>query len=152
MHLISYVSTSLVPPRFAEAELTNITKTAVRRNARTDITGVLFFQGEHFFQVIEGEKANLDRLYAELEDDPRHRNLVKLIDQPIPARQLSDWSMDSFFVDNPEIVNPKTLALIQALYTHNFGIDAPDLIEFTKRMIDEMDTYRIEREPMMRLN
>lgn len=152
MHLISYVSTSLIPAQRVETSLIEITETAVRQNSEAGITGVLFFQGNHFFQVIEGMEADLQTLYGKLERDPRHGDLAKLIDQPVSARQFADWSMDTFYVDNPDIINPKTLSLIQQLYFHNFGADATDLIAFTKRIIDEMDTFRIERTPIERLN
>lgn len=152
MHLISYVSTSLVPACQVETELAAITKTAADKNAHAGITGVLFCQGNHFFQMIEGPQARLEQLYKTLEQDPRHTNLAKLIDQPVPERQFGDWSMYAFHVDDPDIINPRTLSLIQELYLHNFGADAPDLIEFARRMIDEMDTFRIERPQATRLH
>jgi len=152
MHLLSYVSTSLVPAKLVEEELATITTTAVEQNSQHGITGVLFFQGNHFFQVIEGEERDLRALYQRLERDPRHSDLAKLLDEPTTQRQFSDWSMDTFYVDNPDIINPKTLALIQQLYLHNFGAEAQDLIAFTKHMIDEMDTFRIQHQAVTRMN
>ena len=152
LHLISYVSTSLLAHDHVANELSAITDIAVERNASVGITGVLFYQNNHFFQVIEGQEADLRRLYSTLQHDGRHKDLAKLIDRPVPERQFADWAMDTFYVDNPDIINPKTLGLLQELYFHNFGADAPDLIQFTKRMIDEMDTFRIERGISQRLN
>jgi len=146
LHLISYVSSSLIePPRIA-AELEAISDASVSNNKQVDITGVLFFQNNHFFQVIEGSEAELRRLYRSLEHDRRHRDLAIIADHPVKNRSFGDWSMDTFFVDRPEMINPRTLALLQALYHENFAGDAQELIDFTKTMIDEMDTFRIRAE------
>lgn len=143
MHLISYVSNSLIQPQMVQAALADINETAVRRNSEMEITGVLFFQNDHFYQVIEGPKPDLDTLFGKLEQDDRHTALNKLVDRPVSERAFADWSMEVFFVDNPDIVNPRTLSLLHALYHENFGADASDLVSFTKHMIDELDTFRI---------
>lgn len=143
MHIISYVSESLIPSEHIHSELASIADSARVYNNENSITGVLFYQNDHFFQTIEGNEEDIRGLYNALEFDRRHRVVNKLVDQPSVKRCFPDWSMDTFFVDNPDIINPTTLHLLKALYYQNFGGDALGLIEFIKKMVDEMDTFRI---------
>ena len=63
-------------------------------NARLNITGLLLFStGGNIMQVLEGEALEVQRLYAVIAADVRHRNVVKLADGPVPDRAFADWSM-----------------------------------------------------------
>lgn len=147
MHLISYISDSALCHGKSRSEVNNIVKTAQANNANRGITGVLFFANNHFFQTIEGEKETLFDLYDTIKQDERHHEVRTLIDQPIRERAFGDWSLDGFFVDNHELINPQTISMLRSIYMHNFGADASGLIEFVKKMIDEMDTFKILSEP-----
>jgi hypothetical protein len=46
-----------------------------------------------FFQILEGEAEVLGPLYRTIAADPRHRALVKLIEEPIEKRSFANWSM-----------------------------------------------------------
>lgn len=76
----------------------------------------------------------------------RHSRITKLIDQPVPERSFKDWSLETFYIDNPEIINPTTLKLLREIYVLNFGVSASGLLGFVKKMIDEMDTFKISRD------
>jgi len=143
MHMISYVSDVMVGPQIIKNEMANIVDVAQTRNKKFDVTGVLFYENNHFFQIIEGEEAKLRDVYRSIEKDKRHAHVTKLIDQPVVDRTFSDWSMESFYVDNPSFINPETLMLLRELYVHNFGVNAAGLVNFVKKMIDEMDTFKI---------
>ena len=63
-------------------------------NASLNITGLLLFSTEgNIMQVLEGEALEVQRLYAVIAADVRHRNVVKLADGPVPDRAFADWSM-----------------------------------------------------------
>ncbi|MEO0908759.1 MAG: BLUF domain-containing protein [Pseudomonadota bacterium] len=129
-----------------EREMANIATTAQDHNAKQDITGVLFFENGHFLQALEGEEAKLRELYNRITNDPRHKNLNTLVDTPISKRSFSDWSMDTFFVDTPELINPETIKTIRSLYSRTFDMNTQNLISFIKKMVDEMDTFKILNE------
>ena len=38
-------------------------------------------------------RANVERLYETLNHDPRHKDLLLLLSEPLAARQFPDWSM-----------------------------------------------------------
>src|SRR5262245_11680416 len=46
-----------------------------------------------FPQVLEGPRAEVERLYETLNHDPRHKDLLLLLSEPLGARQFPDWSM-----------------------------------------------------------
>lgn len=72
---------------------TEIERVAVPANAALDITGFLICARSWFAQVIEGPAGNIDRLYAAIARDPRHRD-VRLVEQePVARRMFPDWHM-----------------------------------------------------------
>ena len=145
MHMISYVSDTLLSSPIIKNEMVEIVSSANIRNKKMDITGVLFFENNHFFQIIEGKEDNLRNLYDSIERDNRHCRITKLLDQPVSKRTFEDWSLETFYVDNPSIISPKTLQLLRELYVQNFGVSATGLLEFVTKMIDEMDTFKINK-------
>lgn len=145
MHMISYVSDTLVSPPVIKNEMVDIVSSAHKRNKKMDITGVLFFENNHFFQIIEGKEDNLRDIYQRIERDHRHCRISKLLDQPVSARTFEEWSLETFYVDNPSLISPKTLQLLRELYVQSFGVSATGLLEFVTKMIDEMDTFKISK-------
>jgi len=57
-------------------------------NRRDHLTGVLIFHRGQFMQVIEGGRADVERLIRRLGDDPRHTNLRFLTNSPTEARRF----------------------------------------------------------------
>ena len=43
------------------------------------ITGILLFNGQQFFQVLEGNEEILESLFSKIQFDPRHRDVVELM-------------------------------------------------------------------------
>lgn len=62
-------------------------------NTQNDITGVLCEGQGVFLQALEGERANVTRLYARIFADPRHTNLELLHCESITQRRYAGWSM-----------------------------------------------------------
>jgi len=62
-------------------------------NPEHGITGVLCYSGELFMQVIEGGRGEVNRLYADIVRDARHRDIVLLDYAEIPERRFGDWTM-----------------------------------------------------------
>lgn len=57
-------------------------------NRRDHITSCLTFHQGQFLQLIEGARADLDRLVRRLQADPRHTGMKFLVDSPIHARRI----------------------------------------------------------------
>lgn len=143
MHVISYVSQCRIPVIDRQNEIVNIVKSSTSKNKKWSVTGVLFLENDHFFQTIEGRQSDVEHVYKTIKRDNRHSDIVELVNQPIDARTFDNWSLEAFYIDNPDIINPNTLKHLRELYIHNFGLDAVGLVEFVKKMIDETDSLKI---------
>lgn len=69
-------------------------------NAAADITGALLYSGRRFFQVLEGEVVDVERLYARIIVDPRHRDVRRLIGEPTTLRRFPRHPMACGFVQD----------------------------------------------------
>ncbi|MEY3460461.1 MAG: hypothetical protein RLZZ03_114 [Pseudomonadota bacterium] len=71
----------------------SILQSAQAHNKANDITGVLC-QGEGLFlQVLEGERSKVNRLYARILADQRHKDVELLVFEEISTRRFGAWSM-----------------------------------------------------------
>jgi hypothetical protein len=86
-----YVSTAVDPQSLALTE--SILRKAHAWNAQNDITGVLCEGQGVFLQVLEGERALVNRLYARIFADPRHKDLALIHCETISQRRYGQWSM-----------------------------------------------------------
>ncbi len=66
---------------------------ASRNNLAADLTGKLYFDGEMFIQILEGDLRAVNRTFQCISKDTRHRDpcILSLTEQP--TRLFSDWSM-----------------------------------------------------------
>jgi len=63
------------------------------RNKRRGITGVLLYHDRGFLQVLEGEKATVEGLYASIEVDPRHLAVTPVWRGHVEKREFPEFSM-----------------------------------------------------------
>lgn len=71
----------------------SIVSAAVRHNPEHGITGMLCASREHFLQVLEGERAEVTRLYGRIAKDPRHTDLRLILVRDASERSFGEWSM-----------------------------------------------------------
>jgi hypothetical protein len=88
---LCYASVAAAP--FDEPALLELLNKARVKNAHAGITGILLYGNGHFVQLLEGEAAVVDGLYAKIVQDPRHQQVFKVYRQEVGARDLPDWSM-----------------------------------------------------------
>lgn len=69
---------------------------ANERNGQADVTGILLFNGTHFFQLIEGPEEKVQDIYQHICRDPRHYNLVELLCDYAPSRRFGKVGMELF--------------------------------------------------------
>ncbi len=62
-------------------------------NRRDELRGLLIFHRGQFLQLIEGARADLDRLFTRLRADPRHENIRMLIDEPVTGEPVGVYPM-----------------------------------------------------------
>ncbi|PHP92241.1 diguanylate phosphodiesterase [Pantoea agglomerans] len=69
---------------------------ASKINAAHDVTGILLFNGTHFFQLLEGPEAGIQTVYQQICADRRHHNVVELMRDYAPYRRFGNAGMALF--------------------------------------------------------
>lgn len=85
-----YISTA---QGLSRADVDAILETCAKNNVPHGVTGLLLYNGRNFLQLLEGEQADLDRLMASIEVDPRHAGVAVLHKGEVEARVCPDWAM-----------------------------------------------------------
>lgn len=106
-HLM-YCSTAIAglsPP-----DLRAILKVSRSRNSHLSVTGMLLYTSGSFFQVLEGDEATLTELFTLIVSDRRHKNVTKIIHEPIAQRAFGDWTMGFAEIDASELAHIEGLS------------------------------------------
>lgn len=102
---IVYVSrstfTAMPAERGIEPSVARILTQSRNNNAKRGLVGALYFGDGNFFQCLEGETVEVDRLYATLLKDPRHTDLKVLKRRTIERTSFATWSMKYVPLDAP---------------------------------------------------
>jgi len=73
---LSYASLSRIEKY--SIEMLDICRSSLSRNRRLGISGILYFDGKHFFQVLEGDADALETVFTSIRADGRHFGVVPL--------------------------------------------------------------------------
>jgi Sensors of blue-light using FAD len=132
LSLLAY--TSIASHHMTHEELLTLLSQSRKNNLPTDITGMLLYMEGCFFQVLEGEADQLEKLFDKISKDPRHHDLMKLILEPIETRSFINWSMGFQHITKEELTS--ITGLTDFLDRENNGFEgleitrARKLIEF----------------------
>ena len=88
---LTYISTAKMASDACAIE--DILAASRRNNTRDRITGLLIYDGRRFLQALEGDADTVERAYARIKLDSRHRAIVKLSERRIDVREFGDWAM-----------------------------------------------------------
>lgn len=88
---LTYLSTAVDP--FEPGDLEALLAHSRMRNQDADVTGMLLYAGGHFVQTLEGPDDEVDRKFATIEADPRHRDVIVALREEVADRTFPDWSM-----------------------------------------------------------
>jgi len=105
----------------SDKELEKIRDVSVRNNQQRNVTGVLIYFGDLFFQIIEGDDDTLITLYEKILSDPRHTDIVCLkTELDVVERHFPDWSMTAINLDhsNNVLIRPVRILLNSLVESH----------------------------------
>lgn len=91
MHRVIYVSCSLVGNQ--PDTLQHIVEHAAARNLVEGVTGMLWSDGEHFVQALEGDEEVVSATMRRILADPRHTSIEIAEARAIQAPRFGAWSM-----------------------------------------------------------
>ncbi len=135
MHLIIYTSEYIGRVEDIGDVLADIVRRSKINNSEYDITGLLFYHGGRFIQVLEGSRDSLEGLMSILQQDDRHQNIERIVDQEIKKRAFQEWSMDALNLSEDSTFDPDELIRIRDAYKKHLLIDSRLLVEFYKAML-----------------
>ena len=98
MKYLIYLSTAVY--LMTDTKLLELLNIAREKNKKHNVTGVLLYSEGTFLQVLEGMPEDVDLIFKEIERDRRHKNIIKLIDEPLAKRNFPNWSMGFSTVDS----------------------------------------------------
>jgi hypothetical protein len=101
--LIHLIYASVATQEFGPEQLTYLLQQSREPNERASLTGMLLYSDGNFFQVLEGEPAEVDKLYKKLQQDKRHAQITLIIREPIVRRSFGSWSMGFSSVSPEEL-------------------------------------------------
>ncbi|NVO30915.1 BLUF domain-containing protein [Hymenobacter lapidiphilus] len=95
------VYTSIATVAFSPADLQQFLVWWRAKNSRLGLTGILIYGGEgDIIQVLEGSQPQVEALFTIIEQDSRHRNVVKLAAGSIEQRLFGEWAMGFRMLDS----------------------------------------------------
>lgn len=74
-------------------DLARILDVSRHNNIALGVTGILMYHDGTFLQILEGDELSVQKLYARISLDDRHRGLQKLPEHNVDARLFPDWTM-----------------------------------------------------------
>jgi hypothetical protein len=100
-----------------------------------NVTGVLFYVNRKFLQAVEGREEDLRRLMANIEKDPRHKNVQYLIDTPVMERGFKRWDMDAFYLGRNQPFDAETLRALTESFRHILLPRSDVLVRYYKMLL-----------------
>jgi len=101
VHELIYVSAVVAP--MSEHELAALLLKARANNKRLGVSGILVHHEGSFLQVLEGDPAVVEPLFARIGRDKRHHRTLVMRRGLIAQRTFGDWSM-GFVEADPRVV------------------------------------------------
>jgi uncharacterized protein Smg (DUF494 family) len=91
MYYLIYISMAVRP--MGQKDLVEILTQSRDRNLRKNITGLLLYAEGAIIQLLEGSREDVLETYYAINQDERHKNIIKLVNAPAEERAFSKWSM-----------------------------------------------------------
>ncbi len=106
MDLIHLIYASAASRSLNQRKLPALLKKSRENNAAVDITGLLLYKDGAFFQILEGDRPTVLRVFEKIKKDPRHTNITVLLLESIPQRNFADHRMGFVSVDEDTAALP----------------------------------------------
>ncbi|WP_031429076.1 BLUF domain-containing protein [Flavimarina sp. Hel_I_48] len=90
LHTICYKSRSI--STLTEESIDDLLASTLKANSKRGINGVLLHSFGNFFQVLEGEKEQINLLYDRIKQDPRHYDVFEVFNKPSSKPVFTEYS------------------------------------------------------------
>lgn len=100
------------------------------KNSEKGIKGILLYSEGNFFQVLEGEKKEINQLFEVIKKDNRHHTIIQILGKNIDETGYDGYDAD--FVTDKNKYSPEAM---ERYYKPLEGMDS-QIQEVAKRMLD----------------
>ena len=91
--MLQLIYVSSINPKTGGVDPAPILVTSRRNNARDQITGMLYSDGQRFLQALEGPEDAVENAFKRIQRDTRHRAVVVLSRRTVQRREFGEWQM-----------------------------------------------------------
>lgn len=88
---------------FTEEEIIDLLTKANQYNSARGITGCLVYANNKFIQLLEGDHDKVVELYEKIKKDPRHKNILTVIEMSVGQKLFPSWGMGFKYSDKKAI-------------------------------------------------
>lgn len=99
MALVQLAYLSSTPVLLSADAIAQILLVSRENNSRAGVTGLLVYKDGNVLQFLEGEDQEVEKLFAKISEDTRHRGIIRLFKKTIERRDFPEWTMG--FYDLP---------------------------------------------------
>ncbi|MEY4496403.1 MAG: hypothetical protein RL744_1467 [Pseudomonadota bacterium] len=92
---------------------------AAQLNQKLGLSGVLFYENQHFGQILEGPRAEVTKIWEKIQRDPRHQQVRLLKMEEIAERSFPAWSMRFFLAKEIIAKMPNLTGVLDGLPEHD---------------------------------
>lgn len=92
MKQLFYISNTSLSFKGSE-DIKAILNKASTYNTQKGLSGILLYHSGLFLQLLEGEGADVEKLYSKIFKDPRHNNVTALFEIEAKERLFNKWGM-----------------------------------------------------------
>ena len=99
--------------------LMRLTDQAAQLNQKLGLSGVLFYENQHFGQTLEGSREEVIKIWEKIQRDPRHHQVRLLKLEEIKERSFPAWSMRFFLAKEIIAKMPNLTGILDGLPEHD---------------------------------
>ncbi|WP_062062381.1 BLUF domain-containing protein [Aquimarina longa] len=115
-YIISYVSTA--NPNTSRSDMIKLIDFIKYNNKEIGIAGILIYSDGNFFQILEGEKEIVKMMFERIKRDPRHYDIIKMLDKEIIEFNFLDYD-SSFTIISDHYSQNKLQQFLKKEKTYN---------------------------------
>lgn len=130
-YAICYVSTAAND--LSTREIKTLFEQTTTKNNSLDISGFLICAERNFFQLLDGEKTIIADLFSIISNDPRHHNLIKIVDKPMEYHLFNNKYFSDFISENIQFPSCQ----IESYFRYMQGLDLTSQ-NAVKRILEAM--------------
>ena len=96
--------------------LVNLCVQSYCNNVELGLTGILFFDGQHFGQVLEGRRDGVEERWQVIQRDQRHENLRLVGYKDIARRSFASWTLHAPDAESVVMLFPELEGMIRPIH------------------------------------